>query len=216
MAFECPAEAIETLTGPLSAHQRNLLTRYAERVAAAPEGLRVVSRGALARLGEHFVDSAAVLSVVDVEGRTVVDLGSGGGLPGVVVAVLRPLAAVTLVDSRRSKVAFLKGVQRELELPNLEIVRARLEDLAGVREFEIGLSRAVGAVERTLAASLRVVANDGRLVLFKGPRWRQEAESARAIAAEEGAVLERTTDVALPGIDRRTTFAVFHVKRADG
>jgi 16S rRNA (guanine527-N7)-methyltransferase len=212
MAFKCPVEAIESLAGSVSAHQCTLLERYAERIASAPKPLLVVSRKSLAHLDEHFVDSAAVLSVVDVDGRSVVDLGSGGGLPGVVLAVLRPAAQVTLVDSRRSKVTFLKGVQRDLELPNLEVVRGRLEDLAGVREFEVGLSRALGSIETTLAPSLRLVAGGGRLVLFKGPRWQQEAEAAVAIAGQEGAELERTADVDLPGLGRTTTFAVFHVK----
>jgi 16S rRNA (guanine527-N7)-methyltransferase len=175
----------------------------------------VVSRGATSRLGEHFVDSAAVLSVIDVGGRRVVDLGSGGGLPGVVVAVLRPSAQVVLVDSRRSKVAFLKGVQRALRLPNVEVVRGRLEELVGLREFDVGLSRALGRIERTLAKSLRLVADDGRLVLFKGPQWRDEADTAVAIAAEEGAMLEREAAVALPGSDRTTTYVVFHVKRGE-
>jgi 16S rRNA (guanine527-N7)-methyltransferase len=213
MAFECPLEAIEKLVGPISARQEALLVKYAERIATAPRALRVVSRGALAELERHFVDSAAVLSVIAVEGRRVVDLGSGGGLPGVVVAALRPTAEVTLIDSRRSRVAFLKGVQRDLKLPNLEIVRARLEDLGGAREFEVGLSRALGRIETTLAPSLRLVSGGGQLVLFKGPRWQDEAGLAEAIATGEGAELEGTVDVELPGMGRTTTFAVFHVKR---
>lgn len=215
MGFKCPREAIEELAGPVTGRQCDLLAAYAERIVAASRTMSVVSRGSLPRLSEHLVDSAAVLSVVDVEGRIVGDLGSGGGLPGVVVAVLRPSAEVVLVDSRRSKVAFLKGVQRELGLPNLEVVRSRLEDLGGAREFDVGLSRALGGVAQTLAPSLRLVAGDGRLVLFKGPRWREEADAARAIAARQGAFLERTTEVELPGIGRSTTFVVFHVEHRD-
>jgi 16S rRNA (guanine527-N7)-methyltransferase len=213
MPFQCPVEAIQKLAGPLSDRQAQLLVMYAERILSAPQPLRVVSHASLVRLAEHFVDSAAVLSVVDVEGRTVVDLGSGGGLPGIVVAVLRPTADVTLVDARRGKVAFLKGVHRELGLSNLEVVRARLEDLDGVRMFEIGLSRALGSIGTTLIPSLRLVTDGGRLVLFKGPRWRREADAAGAIAEAEGAVLERTVEVELPAMGRATTFAVFRVGR---
>lgn len=213
MVFVCPVSAIEKLAGPVSDRQRALLVSYAERILTAREGLRVVSRRSLERLSEHFVDSAAVLSVIDVADRSVVDLGSGGGLPGVVVAVLRPTARVTLVDSRRGKVAFLKGVLRELELPNVEIVRARLEGLAGTRTFEIGVSRALGTIEDSLAASLRLIGVGGRLVLFKGARWPQEAGTAEAIAEREGAELERTAKVELPGMDRVTTFVVFQVRQ---
>ena len=212
MAFECPRAAIEVVAGAISEAQCDLLARYARRLARAAGRVNVISRGALRRLEEHLLDSAAVLSAVDIEGRSVADLGSGGGLPGVVVAVLRPSAAVTLVESRRAKVAFLKQVRRELGLPNLEITHSRLEGLGGTRTFEVVLSRALGRIDRTLAPSLRLVADGGRLVLFKGPRWEPEAEEARKIARREGATLERTVDIELPGMGRTTTFVVFHVK----
>jgi 16S rRNA (guanine527-N7)-methyltransferase len=182
MAFQCPRAAIEALAGTISEAQCDLLTRYARRLARASGRVSVISQESLGRLEEHFVDSAAVLAAVDIEGRSVADLGSGGGFPGVVVAVLRPSAAVTLVESRRAKVAFLKQVLRDLDLPNLEIAHSRLEDLTGTCVFEVALSRALGGIDRTLGPSLRLVADGGRLVLFKGPRWPQEAEEARAIA----------------------------------
>jgi 16S rRNA (guanine527-N7)-methyltransferase len=213
MGFECPRAAVEELAGAVSEAQCDLLTRYAERLAAAAGRVSVISRGSVGRLEEHLVDSAAVLSVVDVEGRTVADLGSGGGLPGVVVAVLRPDTTVTLVESRRGKVAFLKQVQRDLKLPNLEIAHSRLEELAGTRAFDVALSRALGRVDRTLALSLKLLAAGGRLVLFTGPDWPREAEEAHAIARKEGATLERTVEVELPGIGRTTAFVVFHVKQ---
>jgi 16S rRNA (guanine527-N7)-methyltransferase len=215
MTFEVPRRAIEVLAGAVSEAQCDLLRRYAGRLVRAGGRVSVLSRRSLGRLDEHFVDSAAVLSVVDVDRRSVVDLGSGGGLPGVVVAVLRPSANVTLVESRRSKVALLKQVERDLRLPNLEIVHGRVEELAETRSFDVGLSRALGSVEDTLSQSLRLVAVGGRLVLFKGPRWQQEAGDARAIAAGEGAVLERTVEIELPGMGRATTFVVFHVKQRD-
>jgi 16S rRNA (guanine527-N7)-methyltransferase len=215
VAFDLPKEAIEELAGGISARQFGLLTAYAELIIAAPRAMNLVSGASVARLSEHMVDSAAVLSVVDFEGRTVVDLGSGGGFPGVVVAVLRPRADVVLVDSRRSKATFLKSVQRKLQLPNLDVVQARLEDLRGERAFEVGLSRALGKVERTLASSLRLVADGGCLVLFKGPGWEDEADAAGEIAAREGALVERTVRIELPGLGRSTTFVVFHVKRND-
>lgn len=215
MGFVLPKREIELFGGAVSPRQEELLTTYGERVVAAPRAINVVSGAALERLGEHFVDSAAVLSVVEVRDQRVVDLGSGGGFPGLVVAILRPSARVTLVDSRRSKATFLKGVQRELRLQNLEIVHGRLEDLEGARLFDVGLSRALGAVERSLGASLRLLGDGGRLVLFKGPRWGDEAAVAATIAGSEGAALERTVTVDLPGHGRSTTFVVFHVKRSD-
>jgi 16S rRNA (guanine527-N7)-methyltransferase len=211
--FELPHQSIEALAGAVTQDQADALRTYGERILAASASLNLVSRASLPRLGEHFVDSAAVLSVVDVDGRRVVDLGSGGGFPGVVVAVLRPSAEMVLVESRRGKTAFLKGVQRELKLLNLSVVRGRVQDLGHQGPFELGLSRALGRIDETLAPSLRAVAPGGRLVLFKGPQWADEASLARGIAAAEGALLERVVRVELPGMGRATTFVVFHVKR---
>lgn len=206
---------IEAVAGPLSAGQEDLLKVYGDRILESSRTMNVISRAAVERLGEHFVDSAAVLSVLELADQDVVDLGSGSGLPGVVVAILRPSARVVLLDSRRSKVTFLRSVERELRLPNVEVVHGRVQGMDGAREFDTGLSRALGAVERSLGASLRLLKEGGRLVLFKGPRWAGEAAVAARIAAREGAELERTVSVDLPGQRRATTFVVFHVKRGE-
>lgn len=213
MRFELPRDAIERLAGRMSGRDAELLTRYGELLLDASARVNVVSRASLERLGDHFVDSAAVLSVVDVEGRKAADLGSGGGFPGVVVAVLRPSVRMALVEARRSKAVFLKRVQRDLGLQNLEVVRGRLQDLVGRRQFDVALSRAVGSIDGTLSASLKLLGDDGRLVLFKGPQWSREAELGAEIGKAECADIEGTVDVELPGVGRATTFVVFHVKR---
>ena len=78
--------------------------------------------------------------------------------------------------------------------------------------FDMAVSRALGKIEKTLAPSLALVARAGRLVLFKGPKWREERELASSIAREQGFVLGREVDVLLPGLDRTTTFVEFHVE----
>ena len=164
-------------------------------------------------MGEHFVDAAALLSFVDPGAGELADLGSGAGFPGIVVAVLRPEARVTLVDSRRSKVVFLKDMKRRLGLENVTVVHARIEELDCESKFELAAARALGSVETVLGSCLRLVSPGGRLVLFKGPQWRDEAEQAGVIAGLEGAEIVRTETVTLPGLGRATTFVEFHVKQ---
>jgi 16S rRNA (guanine527-N7)-methyltransferase len=212
MPFELPVAEMEALCGPLTEEQREQLVSFGERVIGAAPQVNVVSRRSLDRLGDHFIDSAALLSAFDVTGTSVGDLGSGGGFPGVVLGILRPGLQVALVDSRRSKVVFLKSVLRVLERPNLAVVHARVEDLGGSMSFDTALSRALGKIEETLAPSLALVARAGRLVLFKGPKWPQERELAISIAREHGFVLGKEIDVALPGLERTTTFVEFHVE----
>lgn len=209
--FALPGEAIESLAGPLTSDQAARLSLYASLVAAASHKTGLVSKGDREKLGEHLVDSAALLRAVDVR-DALMDLGSGAGLPGLVVAVLRPRTVVTLVESKRRRVAFLKKAVRELEAKNVRIIHGRLEGLSPKERQALTTSRALGSIERTLAASLDATAPGGRLVLFKGPAWPSERERAEDIASERGARLSDEIRIELPGLERATTFVVFHVK----
>ncbi|MCK5597023.1 MAG: 16S rRNA (guanine(527)-N(7))-methyltransferase RsmG [Candidatus Eisenbacteria sp.] len=190
-----------------------MLTAYGQAILKASRDINVVSRRSLGSLGEHFVDSAALLSFAEPGRGSVGDLGSGAGFPGVVAAIMRPQASVTLVDSRRSKVVFLKDVKRRLGLKNVTVVHGRLEELRGRMQFSLATARALGSVEAVLASCLALVAPGGKLVLFKGPRWSLEVEQAREVAGQQGAEIGRTETIALPGLDRATTFVEFHVKQ---
>jgi len=132
----------------------------------------------------------------------------------VIVAIMRPEASVTLVDSRRSKIVFLKDVKRRLGLENVTVFHGRLEELRGQVQFELVAARALGNTRTVLASCLRLVAPGGELVLFKGPLWADEVEGVRVVAAQEGAEIARTETIALPGLERATTFVAFHVKHA--
>ncbi len=214
--FELPRAAIERLAGSMSDEQARVLSAYGNAVVDVGREMSLVSSRSLGRLGEHFIDSAAVLSVLGALDGDLADLGSGAGFPGVVVAVLRPEVRVSVIDSRRSKIVFLKRVKRELRLGNLEVVHGRLEDLAGERRYGVAVSRALGSVEDTLRASLALVAAGGRLVLFKGPGWAEEARGAAKIAGEAGFEVAGTTVVDLPGVGRATTFVEFATKGGVG
>ena len=217
VGFSLPRRSMEIVGGHLSDEQAELLTAYGQAILKASKDMNLVSRRSLGKLGEHFVDSAALLSFADPGKGCLGDLGSGAGFPGVIVAIMRPQASITLVDSRRSKVVFLKDMKRRLGLGNVAVVHGRLEELGGSVQFEMATARALGSTEAVLAPCLRLVAPGGKLVLFKGPLWADEVEQARGIAAQERAEVVRTESVALPGLDRATTFVEFHVKHlADG
>ncbi len=208
-ALQIPRSGLEALVGPIPIERLELLTRYGQAVLDTGRTMNLMSKAALGALGEHILDSAAVVTVLDSGGPRVGDLGSGAGFPGVVLAILRPDLQVSLVDARRSKVVFLKSVVRTLGLPNVEILHARLESLAGSVEFDLALSRALGSIEKTLEASLDLVSAGGRLMLFKGPKWPSERDRAVAIAGGAGFRLARETSIELPGAGRATTFVEF-------
>jgi 16S rRNA (guanine527-N7)-methyltransferase len=210
--------AIEGLCGPVTPTQWGSLQDYAALLLASARRYSLISRGAEQQLGLHLVDSAAFTALVTgPDGaagvRELADLGTGAGLPGVVVALLRPTVSVKLIDSRNSRVVFLKQVVRRLGLDNVEILHSRIEALAGRRAFDLVASRALGSLEETLAASLRMLTPTGSLVLFKGPRWVEEEARALAIAGSAGCELGWVKKVELPGYGRSTWFVEFHVKR---
>lgn len=213
MNFQLPRESMEALAGPLGDAQAERLTEYGRAIVSASRNVNLVSRRSLESLPEHFIDSAALLKFAEPDADGLGDLGSGAGLPGVVVAILRPSVDVTLVDSRRSKVVFLKEMKRKLRLENVSVAHGRLQDLAGELELGLATARALGNLKDVLAPCLRLLATGGRLVLFKGPLWAEEAANAREIAASEGAEISRTETIELPGLGRATTFVEFHVKQ---
>ncbi len=202
------------MAGPLTDDMVAKLKQYGDLLIEHGAQMSLVSRHELGRLHIHMLDSAALLEYKELPSEPdawTADLGTGGGLPGVVLAILRPDSKIALVDSRRSRIVFLKIVKSELGLDNIEIIHERIEDLAGKRSFELCVARALGKIEKVLVPSLDVVAPGGSLVLFKGPKWKTEREEALQMALGVGAELVDEQDVEIRGEDRSTTFVEFKV-----
>ena len=90
----------------------------------------------------HFADSFAPLADLPADARTLLDVGSGGGFPGAILAIARPNIAVTLLESLHKKAAFLSTLKRELPLPNVTVEARRLEDFDRPAGFDVVISRA--------------------------------------------------------------------------
>jgi 16S rRNA (guanine527-N7)-methyltransferase len=213
LKFSVPKGRIAHLAGEPTAEMVARLKMFGDLLLEHATKMSLVSRHELSRLHIHVLDSAALLSTRELPtgDAWTADLGTGGGLPGVVLAILRPESKIALVDSRRSRVVFLKIVKRELKLDNVEIVHERIEDLAGARKFELCVARALGKIEKILVPSLDIVAPGGSLVLFKGPKWQTERTKAVEMAQSVGAELAGEQDVEIRGEDRSTTFVEFKV-----
>lgn len=208
--------AIADLVGNVSTAAGRHLEVYGALVSGMGKRWNLMSRGALERVDEHIIDSAALLRAIEIEGCSVGDLGSGAGLPGIVLAILRPSCEVTLVDSRRSKIVFLEHVVRTMELPNVRIIHERMEKLVGSEGFDVAVSRALGSIVDTLGPSLSLVNPGGRLVLYKGPKWIEDRDEAIEVARAAAASLEEERRIELPGLERTTTFVVFRTAGGGG
>lgn len=129
-------------------------------------------------LRRHIVDSlapAALLQTEEAATGRIVDIGSGGGLPGVPLAIALPAAEVTLLEPRRKRASFLRAVGRECFTWNIRVEEARAEDLARTRgrTFGAAVSRATFDFSRLLAEAAPLLADGGPLVGFST----QSAES---------------------------------------
>ena len=133
------------------------------------------------RLWDRHLLNSAVLGEAIPRGSTVCDIGSGAGLPGLVVAIARPDLSVTLVEPLLRRTTFLEEAVQALSLTNVEVVRGRADALHGSRTFDVVTSRAVAPLERLLGWSMPLVAPTGALVAMKGSSVAEEIEAARPV-----------------------------------
>ena len=123
----------------------------------------------------HLLDSLA--SVPAFAGaRNVLDVGSGGGLPGIVLAIVRPDMKVSMIDTVHKKTAFLTQVKAELGLANVTIYTARVEQLAVSDKFDVITSRAFADLSDFVNWSSHLLADGGRYIALKGVAPKDEQE----------------------------------------
>jgi 16S rRNA (guanine527-N7)-methyltransferase len=134
----------------------------------------------------HLLNCAVVAEVVPEEVR-LVDIGSGAGLPGLVLAIVRPDITVTLLEPLLRRTVFLEECVETLELDNVEVLRGRAEELAGKREFDMASARAVAPLERLLKWAMPLLREGGELIAMKGERAAGELAEAESQLRASGA-----------------------------
>lgn len=139
------------------------------------------------RLWERHLLNCAGLAELLPPGADVVDLGSGAGLPGIVLAALRPDCRVTLVEPLLRRAAFLQEVVTDLGFERVEVRRARAEQLAGRVQADAVVARAVAPLERLAGWALPLVRPGGRLLALKGSSVEQELAAAAQMLRHAGA-----------------------------
>lgn len=132
------------------------------------------------RLWDRHLDNC--LAVTEDEGllprdSSVIDVGTGAGLPGLVWAIARPDLRVTLVEPLERRVRFLELAVQELELPSVAIVRGRAQDVRA--QADVVTARAVSALKNLLPWLSPLVSDPGRMVLMKGQKAQDEVQQAR-------------------------------------
>lgn len=138
------------------------------------------------RLWERHVLNCALLAPALPESARVADIGSGAGLPGLVLAIARPDVTITLVEPLLRRTTFLEEAVASLGLTNVVVVRGRADALHGTTDFDVVTSRAVAPLDRLLEWSMPLVAPHGALVAMKGSSAPEEVEAAADVLARLG------------------------------
>lgn len=113
---------------------------------------------------KHLLDSLSI--VPHVQGRSLIDVGTGAGLPGLVLAIVKPELEVTLLDSNGKKVRFLRQVIADLKINNASAVQARVEEFD--RQFDLVSSRAFATLTDMINGSQQLLAEQGEFLAMKG------------------------------------------------
>src|SRR5579864_2014409 len=152
----------------LSERQHELLSRYLDLMLAANSRMnltRIADREAAEV--HHVGDSLMLLRFIPAGSLRLADVGSGGGVPGIPLAITRPDSSVWLIESTRKKASFLQEAIRELGLPNVRVSDQRAEDIGQLPEmresFDVVVARAVGTMDWLAEWCLPLVTKGGRM-----------------------------------------------------
>jgi len=131
---------------------------------------------------KHFIDSITAVSQIP-EKASVLDVGTGGGFPGIPIKVIRPDAYVTLADSSRKKVSFLKNVIRGLQLKSIEAFHCRIELFTLAihlqKPFDVIVCRAFSSLKQFIRIALPLLSEKGVIIALKGDAVESEIEDLR-------------------------------------
>jgi 16S rRNA (guanine527-N7)-methyltransferase len=168
--------------------------RYAELLAGPGVERGVIGPRETARLWDrHLINCAAVAELVP-PGSSLIDLGSGAGLPGVVLAMLLADSDVVLLEPLARRAVFLEECVRDLELRNASVRRARAQDVAGQLSADVVTARAVAPMERLAPLALGLVRPGGLVLAIKGAAAADELAQAgpvlRRLGVQDAAVVE--------------------------
>ncbi|MFC8190775.1 16S rRNA (guanine(527)-N(7))-methyltransferase RsmG [Cellulomonas sp. NPDC057328] len=219
-----PAAAGEDATDPLDGDERlpehfgtawPQVERFHRMLVDEGELRGLIGPREVGRLWErHLLNSAAVVPYLPSTG-VIVDVGSGAGLPGVVVAAMRPEAEVVLVEPMERRTTWLEDVVAATGLGNVTVRRARAQELDGALEADAVTARAVAALDKLFRWTVPLVRAGGTVVALKGSRARDELAAAGSVVRKlrlvETAVHEART---LPGLD--PTYVVTAVRGGSG
>jgi 16S rRNA (guanine527-N7)-methyltransferase len=204
---------------PLSPAQHDQLSRYIDLLLQANQRMnltRIADREAAEV--QHVGDALTVLPFLPPNTFRLIDVGSGGGVPGMILAIARPDAKVVLLEATKKKAAFLQDVVTTLGLANVKVIAERAEAAGrgALRESrDIAVARAVGAMDFLVEWCLPLVKKGGAMLAMKGARIVDELPAAKKAIRLLGGGEAIVHPVELPGTEHRVIVEIKKVGRTD-
>lgn len=187
----------------------DVVRAFAADLAARGETLGLIGPLEPPRLWTRHILNSALLAPLVAAEATLADVGSGAGLPGVVVAAIRPDVQVTLIEPMGRRADWLTEQASRLGLSNVAVLRARAEDVRPRRSYDQVTARAVGALRTLIPLTAALVRPGGELLLLKGARVQEELR-----AAQKQVRAERLIDVRVEALGPGPTSEGTHLFRA--
>lgn len=161
----------------------------------------------LDRLWErHLLNSAAVVPFAG--SGSVVDVGSGAGLPGIVIALMRPEQQVWLVEPMERRATWLNEVATSLQLANVTVVRGRAEEVRGTVVGDTITARAVAPIEKLVKWCAPLLAEGGSMAFLKGRSAPAEIESAKYALKRAGLTARVVEAPTMPGLESTSVVTI--------
>ncbi|MGA2496795.1 MAG: 16S rRNA (guanine(527)-N(7))-methyltransferase RsmG [Tepidisphaeraceae bacterium] len=195
--------ALSSQLAPLSEEQLNSLDRYLDLLLEANAVMnltRITDRASAEVL--HVADALTLVAHLPRESHRLADVGSGGGVPGIPLAIARPDVSIVLIESTRKKAAFLDRAIRELALCNVVVRAERAERLTDCRgKFDVVTARAVAAIGELAQWCFPLLKPGGRLLAMKGAKAAEEIDAAKKVLQRLGAEQPIVHRTELPGAE---------------
>lgn len=181
----------------------DVVRRYVADLAQHGEELGLIGPLELPRLWTRHVINCGLLAPLLVSGR-VGDIGSGAGLPGLVLAAARPDATLVLIEPMERRVDWLTAEAERMGLGNVEVVRARAEDVQLDGWLDQATARAVSALSKLIPLTAPLVKTGGQLLLMKGARVDDEIAAARKVIARHHLIDVEARELGVGLVDETT------------
>lgn len=203
----------------LDSNQHDRLSKYLDLLIEtnATMNLTRITDRAAAEV-QHVGDALTLLPYLPAGNISLADVGTGGGVPGIPLAIARPDISVTLIESTRKKAVFLERAATELGLTNLRVTAERAEDvgMSELREtFDVAVARAVATLDWLAEWCMPLVKVKGKALAMKGKRAAEELPAAARAIRLVGGGTPITHPVELPGADCLVIIEIPKIKRTD-